>query len=104
MSLDAYLTTLPDDEPTAAACDHCGKPRINQLDPLACQCPDDEPPACRCCGEEPAAEGREHCYGCLEVGRESARYAERAAQAAEQRGDVLRARYIREAAAGRDAA
>lgn len=104
MSLDAYLTRLPDDEPTAESCDTCGRPRINQADPIACQCPDDEAPECSFCHQDGAEFGSLYCAECNRIERESRGYAERAAQAAEQRGDALRARYIREAAAGRDAA
>ena len=104
MSLDAYLTTLPDDEQPAESCDTCGRPLTNQADPASCQCPDDEAPECSFCHEDAAEFGSAYCAECNRIERESRGYAERAAQAAEARGDVLRARYIREAAAGRSAA
>jgi len=99
MSLDAYLTREPIDEPTAAACDHCGKPRINQIDPIACQCPDDEAPECACCHEDGAAEGSDYCHECLRITREAIRCAESAAKTAEAAGDTVRAQCIRETAA-----
>ena len=104
MSLDAYITRLPDDEQTAKPCDHCGKPRITQLDPVACQCADDEAPECASCHEDAAAEGSVYCHECIRITRESRACAERAAKTAEAAGDTLRARYIRESAAAWSAA
>ena len=104
MSLDAYLTRLPDDEPLAQSCDTCGRPRINQIDPIACQCPDDEAPECAFCHEDGAEFGSAYCAECNRIERESRGYAERAAQLAEERGDTLRAGYIRETITDRSAA
>ena len=99
MSLDAYLTRLPVDDATAETCDHCGRPRVNQLDPLACQCPDDEAPECAAGHEDAAAEGSDYCHECNRITRDAIRYAESAAKTAEATGDTVRAQCIRETAA-----
>lgn len=105
MAYDLDISSrLPDDETPAETCDYCGKPLVNQLDPAACQCPDDEAPECAFCHQDAAEFGSAYCAECNRIERESRACAERAAQSAEQSGDTLRARYIREAAAAWSAA